>query len=208
MAKSRIHGPSSLPRVLLLAALVVPLTTFLPTASASTSVTSQRASAVAISVRSSSPSPAVSVIGNATVLVAARVPGPTQVAGTQTAGTIGLSGTTALLAGCRAGPCARQYRPAGAAALTVGHWAVEVRLAVSQPAVRLGASSGFAVEVAFHLTVGWVVAWGYFSTGTTRAATNQTVDVNVWVDLGTTIRPTSVPLELVLDRCSAATRCP
>jgi hypothetical protein len=194
---------------ILLAVLILPTLTVPPEASAATTVTSLAASPVGTSV--AGPPPAVvgvALVGVALVKMTNRLPGATTVAGRQTPGTLGLAGTPRPLPACRVGPCVDLFRPAGAAPPVVGHWALEVRLTVVQPPARTGTASGFAVEVAIQFAAGWSVEWGYLSSGTTRARTAQSVTVELWVDLGTPVRPILLGAPLLFDACSTARSCP
>ncbi|HYK92951.1 MAG TPA: hypothetical protein VEY07_02785 [Thermoplasmata archaeon] len=185
------------------------LLTQVPLTAASTTVTPFSSSAEgARVVVPATPPKGVAVVNISLVLLTATVPGPTAVSGRQTAGTVGLAGSTARLGSCNLGPCTRQYRPAGAAGLKAGHWAVEVRLTVVQPSFRLAKPSGFGVEVAVRAGAGWVAAWAYYSTGLSRAVANQTIDLNLWVDLGTTIRPSSLPVVVAIGPCASTAVCP
>lgn len=192
-----------------LAVLLLSLLPFTGLASASTTVTPFRASAGSGVTRAAAGAPAsVKLVGVALVQVTRTVPGPTAQAGTPAAGTVGIAGATTKLPQCLRAPCVDNYRGAGQPALVRGHWAEEIQLTVVQPSTRLGTASGFAVEVAVHLPLAWLFVSGYFSTGTTRSPTNQTVQLHLWVDLLSAVRPAPPPLEVVVMPCSSAGTCP
>jgi hypothetical protein len=129
-------------------------------------------------------------------------------AGTLTAGSSGVAGTTRVLAACAAGPCNDSYRGASAARLVVGQYAVRLELKLTQPRTATCTAFGFAVELAVETVSGWFVVTGYFSSGTTGAATAQIVDVNLLVDLGTATLPTVRIVDSTLATCSTTTGCP
>ncbi len=190
--------------------LLVPFLPLVGSAYAATSVTSFPPGRSGIVSGGGTPPPAaVRLVGTSLVLMSRTVPGPTTQAGTQSPGTVGLAGTTARLPPCNLPPCIDNYRGAGAAKLVAGHWAEEVQLSVVQPSTRHGGvASGFALEVAIRFPLGWTFEWGYFSTGTTRAATNQTVQLHFWIDLLTTVRPTPLSVIVLVSQCSSAGSCP
>jgi hypothetical protein len=66
---------------------------------------------------------------------------------------------------------------------------------------------GFDLEIAVHLTTGWVFGMGYFSTGVATRTGTSTVSLRMYVDLGTTA-PTVLAVEVTVNRCSSTTGCP
>jgi len=125
-------------------------------------------------------------------------------AGTQGAAR-GLEGTTVVLAAC-AGACTDRYRPASAVAIAAGHYTDRVIFTVTQPA-HAGPAVGFDLMIAVHLTTGWVVGTGYFSTGVATGAATSAISLRVYVDLGTAA-PRVLAVEVTLNRCLSATACP
>ncbi|HYB79197.1 MAG TPA: hypothetical protein VEG66_05500 [Thermoplasmata archaeon] len=117
----------------------------------------------------------------------------------------GLEGTTVVLPACT-GACIDQYRPASSAAIAAGHYAERVTFTVTQPGAA-GPAVGFDLEVAVHLTTGWVVGDGYFSTGVATGAATATITLRVYVDLGTAA-PTVEAVEVAVNRCLSTTGCP
>ncbi|MGD0587541.1 MAG: hypothetical protein ABSA63_01940 [Thermoplasmata archaeon] len=117
----------------------------------------------------------------------------------------GLQGTTAVLAACAAA-CTDRYRPASSAALRAGAYVEEVTFTVTQPH-HAGPAIGFDVDVAVHLTTGWVFGKGYFSTGLATGAAASRVTLDFYVNLGAAL-PTVRAVEVSLDRCNATTGCP
>jgi hypothetical protein len=77
---------------------------------------------------------------------------------------------------------------------------------VTQPR-NTGPAVGFDVEVAVHLTTGWVYGNGYFSTGVATGAATSTISLRLYVDLGTAV-PTVQKVEVTVDRCTSTTGCP
>jgi len=118
---------------------------------------------------------------------------------------VGLQGTTVVLPGCiRA--CTDRYRPASSVAIPAGHYAERVIFTVTQPG-HAGPAVGFDLEIAVHLTTGWVFGKGYFSTGVATFPAASTVTLRMYVDLGTAA-PTVSAVEVVVNRCLSTTGCP
>jgi hypothetical protein len=117
----------------------------------------------------------------------------------------GLEGTTLVLPPC-GGACTDRYRPASSPALAARHFTERVTLTVVQPR-HVGPAVGFDVEVAVHLTTGWVVGVGYFSTGLAPGATTATITLLFFIDLGA-VRPTVTAVEVTVNRCTLMTGCP
>lgn len=117
----------------------------------------------------------------------------------------GLEGTTVVLPSC-AGACTDRYRPASSTAIAAGDYAERVIFTVTQPGAA-GPAVGFDVEVAVHLTSGWVFGTGYFSTGVATTAGTSTVTLRLYVSLGTAV-PTVEVVEIVVNRCLSTTACP
>ncbi|HTT45214.1 MAG TPA: hypothetical protein VMH38_04275 [Thermoplasmata archaeon] len=117
----------------------------------------------------------------------------------------GLQGTTVTLASC-GGACTDLYRPASSPRLGANHYAERVTFAVTQPRAA-GPAVGFDVQVAIHLSSGWVFGTGYFSTGVSPGAGTTAVTLRLFVDLGTAA-PTVLAVEVVVNRCLSTTGCP
>jgi len=117
----------------------------------------------------------------------------------------GLEGTPVVLAACTAA-CTDRYRPASAPALPARDYTERVIFTVTQPGLA-GPAVGFDVEVAVHLTTGWVFGNGYFSTGVATGAATSTVTLRLYVDLGAAI-PTVTSVEVTVNRCTLTTGCP
>lgn len=117
----------------------------------------------------------------------------------------GLEGTTVVLPACAAA-CTDRYRPASSVAIAAGHYTDRVIFTVVQPA-DTGTAVGFDLEIAVHLTTGWVFGNGYFSTGVATGAAASTVTLRMYVDLGTA-DPTVEAVEVAVNRCLSTTACP
>jgi len=117
----------------------------------------------------------------------------------------GLQGTSVVLPGCAAA-CTDRYRPASSVVIAAGHYAERVIFTVTQPG-RAGPAVGFDVDVAVHLTTGWVYGNGYFSTGLATGAGTSTISLRLYVDLGTAA-PTVTAVEVTLNRCITTAGCP
>jgi hypothetical protein len=117
----------------------------------------------------------------------------------------GLEGTTVVLPSCAAA-CTDRYRPASSVAIAAGHYTDRVTFTVTQPAAA-GPAVGFDIDIAVHLTTGWVVGHGYFSTGVATRATTSTITLRMYVDLGTAA-PTVIAVEVTVNRCLSTTACP
>jgi len=117
----------------------------------------------------------------------------------------GLEGTTVTLAAC-VGACTDRYRPASSVAIAAGHYTDRVIFTVTQPRAA-GPAVGFDLEIAVHLTTGWVFGMGYFSTGVSTGAATSTITLRIYVDLGTAA-PTVEAVEVTVNRCLSTTACP
>jgi len=117
----------------------------------------------------------------------------------------GLQGTTVVLPGCGRA-CTDQYRTASSPAIVAGHYAERVTFTVTQPGAA-GPAVGFDLEIAVHLTTGWVFGNGYFSTGVATGAGTSTITLRMWVDLGTAV-PTVLGVVVTDNRCLVTTACP
>jgi hypothetical protein len=117
----------------------------------------------------------------------------------------GLKGTSVVLAACAAA-CTDRYRPASAPALPARDYTERVIFTVNQPGLA-GPAVGFDVEVAVHLTTGWVFGNGYFSTGVGTGAATSVITLRLYVDLGAVI-PTVTGVEVTVNRCTLTTGCP
>lgn len=117
----------------------------------------------------------------------------------------GLQGTTVVLPACAAA-CTDRYRPASSAAIAAGHYTDRVIFTVTQPG-DAGPAVGFDLEIAVHLTTGWVFGNGYFSTGVSTGAGTSTITLRMYVDLGTAA-PTVLAVEVTVNRCLSTTACP
>lgn len=183
-------------------ALLLLLAAVPTTASAATTVREFPAAPYAVEHLTPLPAPPVTVGAEAVRLFAAA-PGYAE-AGVQ-GSSIGLEGTTTVLASCT-GACTDRYRPASSPAIAAGHYAERVIFTVTQPAAA-GPAVGFDLEIAVHLTTGWVVGMGYFSTGVATGAATATITLRMYVDLGTAA-PTVDAVEVTVNRCLATTGCP
>jgi len=117
----------------------------------------------------------------------------------------GLEGTTVVLPAC-AGACTDRYRPASSAAIAAGDYTDRVIFTVTQPPAA-GPAVGFDLEIAVHLTTGWVFGTGYFSTGVSTGAATSTITLRMYVNLGTAVPDVEV-VEVTVNRCLATTACP
>lgn len=184
--------------VLLLLLLAIP-----STASAATTVGVFSASPYLASAPTPAAAPPVTIGAHALIRFGFAPPGYAA-AGVQ-APSAGLQGTTLILPPC-ATACTDRYRPASSPALIARHFAERVTFRVVQPQ-HVGPAVGFDVEVAVHLTTGWVFGKGYFSTGVTPGATTHVITLLLFVDLGAA-RPTVTAVEVSVNRCTATTGCP
>ncbi len=128
-------------------------------------------------------------------------------AGTQTPGTIGLSGVTLRLASCRVGPCTVGLRSAAPSRLVAGTYAEERVLSLTQPP-RRGVQFGFDVELAVRTTTGWFYLRGYLSSGVTRSAAGQVLHLDLYLDLGTRTLPAVLVTEVAINSCRTLRSCP
>jgi hypothetical protein len=117
----------------------------------------------------------------------------------------GLEGTTVVLASCAAA-CVDNYRPASSAAIAAGHYAERVTFTVTQPGAA-GPAVGFDLIIVVHLTIGWVVGTGYFSTGVSTRAATSTITLRMYVDLGAAA-PIVTAVDVTVNRCLSTTACP
>jgi len=117
----------------------------------------------------------------------------------------GLEGTTVTLTSCAAA-CTDDYRPASSVAIPAGSWVERQTFTVTQPR-HAGTAVGFDLEVAVHLTTGWVVGTGYLSTGVATGAGTSTVTLQFFVNLGATA-PTVTAVLVTVNSCTATTGCP
>jgi len=119
--------------------------------------------------------------------------------------TPGLQGTTVVLASCPV-RCTYSYRPASSPALPAAHYVERVLFTVTQPA-HAGPAVGFDLEIAVHLSTGWVFGMGYFSTGVATGGVAASVTLRMYVDLGAAL-PTVIGVEVTVNRCLTTTGCP
>jgi hypothetical protein len=117
----------------------------------------------------------------------------------------GLQGTTVVIPSCAAA-CTDRYRPAASAILAAGHYVERVIFTVTQPR-NTGPALGFDVDIAVHLTTGWVVGIGYFSSGVATGAGTSTISLRLYVDLGTAA-PTVTTVEVTVNLCTSTAGCP
>lgn len=134
-------------------------------------------------------------------------------AGTESAGAVGLSGTTAALAACALAPCAASnFITASPATEVTGDYGEQIVLTVTQPATPATNSVGFDMAFTLSITVGVttssVTALAYLATGTTGVATTSSVPVFVFIDLGTTSAPVINSVSVIFNQCASATACP
>ena len=117
----------------------------------------------------------------------------------------GLQGTSVTLPAC-AGACTDRYLPASSAPIAAGHYAERVIFTVTQPR-NAGPAVGFDLEIAVHLTTGWVSGSAYFSTGVATGAATSTITLRVYVDLGAAL-PTATAVLVTDNRCLSTAACP
>ncbi|MGP8158312.1 MAG: hypothetical protein ACLPWO_01680 [Thermoplasmata archaeon] len=117
----------------------------------------------------------------------------------------GLQGTTVVLPSCAAA-CTDRYRSASSAVLAAGNYVERVIFTVTQP-YNTGPAFGFDLDVAVHLTTGWVFGTGYFSSGVATGAGTSTISLRLYVDLGTAA-PTVTAVEVTVNSCTSTTGCP
>jgi hypothetical protein len=129
------------------------------------------------------------------------------VAGTQTAGTLGLAGTPTALPECLTA-CRDRYIVTSPAGLVVGDYAERITFDLTQPVAPPGVSTGFLIEIAVDLSTGWVVGRAYLATGTTTETGGAAITLTVYLNLGTAAAPTILSVRTVVDTCSTATVCP
>lgn len=134
-------------------------------------------------------------------------------AGTETAGALGLDGSTHALAVCAANPCPlANFITALPATETTGNYGEQIVLTVTQPAGAATNAVGFDMAITFSITVGVttssVNALGYLDTNASGGASATTVTVFLFVDLTTSTAPVVNSVSLVFNQCSTATACP
>lgn len=129
-------------------------------------------------------------------------------AGTQSASTSALAGTTLVLGVCATGPCVENHNAVNGNAATAGNYAEQLVVAVTQPA-STGSATGFDIQVELNINSNTLVfGYAYFSTGVSTAATSQTVDVYLFVDLGVTAAPLVNSISVQFNGCLSASACP
>jgi hypothetical protein len=129
-------------------------------------------------------------------------------AGTQSATTAGLAGSTLALGVCATGPCFEDHLAVNGPAATAGDYAMQIQVSVVQPA-STGAAAGFDFQTEVDINSGTLVfSDAYFATGLSSAGTAQTVDVYVFMDLGTSTAPTVNSISVQFNSCLTATACP
>jgi len=183
--------------LVLLTLIIIPATT-----AGATTVRSFTASDY-LAKKLSAPAPPPVTVGASAVFRLGAPPGY-GAAGTQ-GSSVGLQGTTVVLPSCTAA-CTDRYRPASSAILAAGEYVERVSFAVTQP-MRTGVAVGFDLEIAVHLTTGWVVGKGYLSTGVATGAAAATITLRIYLSLGNAA-PTVTALEVVVNECTATTGCP
>lgn len=189
-------------------ALVILFILPLGTASARTTVTPRTAGhEAALLAGPPLAPPAVTLGAHLLVHFTRGVPGPTLRAGAQSISPLGVSGRTSALPACGRSPCTDNYRGAGTARLKPGDWGVEVHLTVLQPPAATGKATGFVVQVAVETTAGWTAVIAYLSTGTNPSTAAQTINLNLFADLGVTAKPTVLATDIVVSACAQAASC-
>jgi hypothetical protein len=191
-----------LPVIVLVALLVFP-----GLASGATTVTPHAPSRYSVTQAGAPPEPPAALTAVTDRVATAALAG-LAAAGTQQAGTPGLAGTPTALPACLAPPCRDRYIVASPAGLTVGDYAERGTFALTQPAAPPGATTGFLVEIAVHLSTGWIFGRAYLATGTTTLAGGAAITLQLYVNLGTAAAPTILAVETVVGTCSSATVCP
>ncbi|MCI4336969.1 MAG: hypothetical protein L3K17_07245 [Thermoplasmata archaeon] len=134
-------------------------------------------------------------------------------AGTETVGAVGLSGTPHALATCATTPCAAaNFATALPASEVTGNYGEQVVLTITQPSGAATNSVGFDVAVTVSITVGVVTssvnALAYLATGSTGTGSTSPIPVFVFIDLGTASAPIINSVGVVFNQCSSATVCP
>jgi hypothetical protein len=129
-------------------------------------------------------------------------------AGAQRGGTGGLAGTTLALPSCLTAACRDRYIVASPVGLVAGDYAERATFSLSQPIAPAGLSKGFLVEIAIHLSTGWIVGRAYLATGTTPRGGGATITLQLYVNLGTAAPPTILGVEAIVDVCSSTAVCP
>jgi hypothetical protein len=148
-----------------------------------------------------------SVLSSHVVAVSPAIAGYTA-AGTQSPTTSGLSGTPLALALCAAGPCYENHLTVNGPAAVAGDYAMQLEIAVVQPG-SAGASSGFDFQVEATINTNTLVfADVYLATGVSSSVGAQTVNVYVFMDLGTATAPTVFATSIQFNSCLTATACP
>lgn len=127
--------------------------------------------------------------------------------GTQTAGAVGLSGTTTQLAAC-AGVCVEQnFRVASPATEVAGDFGEQIVLNAFQSAAN--SAVGFDMVISVSITVGVttssVTAFAYLEIPT--SGTTATIPVFIFADLGTGSAPVVNSISLVFNQCATGASC-
>ena len=152
----------------------------------------------------------VATVGSSHLVVMTSTMAAYNSAGTQSAATGGLAGTPRVLAVCAAGPCNENHNAVNGNAATAGDYAEQLVLVVTQPATG-GAASGFDVQVELSINIA-TLEFGdaYFSTGVSSAATTQTVNVYLFIDLGVggILAPLVNTISVQFNSCLTAASCP
>jgi hypothetical protein len=148
-----------------------------------------------------------SVVSTHAVVVSPAIAAYTN-AGTQSATTAGLAGTPLALAVCASGPCFENHLAVNGPAVTAGDYALQIEVAVIQPASS-GASAGLDFQVESIINGGTLVfSDSYLATGVSSAGTAQTVNVYIFMDLGTQTAPAVNSISIQFNSCLTATACP
>jgi len=176
------------------------------TAAASTSVTLRPGGHVLVKAGPGRTAAPITLL-TSTLLTVSLAMTRDRAAGTVLPGSNGVAGTDHTLPACGVTPCNDSFRGAGTVKLIGGHIAAWVQFSLVQPS-RTGTPFGFAVELTIHLLTGWRTTVGYFQSGTTGTASTHTVQLNLLIDLGVTVRPTVLSSTTVAFLCGGTTQCP
>ncbi|MCI4323537.1 MAG: hypothetical protein L3K03_05900 [Thermoplasmata archaeon] len=131
-------------------------------------------------------------------------------AGAQSAGVLGIGGSTVALTSCAsASTCSETFNAVNGNPASTGDVVDQIEISVTQPG-NAGTAQGFDIQVSINAGVGptYTVADGYFSTGLATASGTSTVNVFLLVDLGTTTPQTVNSVSVALNSCDSATTCP
>lgn len=147
-------------------------------------------------------------VGSTQVILLSSTVAAYPAAGTQAATTAALSGSTLTLTACATGPCTQNLVAVDGNTVTAGDYALQMVVDVTQPATG-GTAAGFDVQAEVTIN-GGTLEFGnaYLSTGVSTAVTSQTVDVLLFVDLGTTTAPTLSSASIQFNSCLSASSCP